>query len=50
MAWVSSMAPLQFMSGPEKKIVYLQQNVTLSNFDCIFTFMCEPCFLESAVQ
>ena len=30
--------------------MYKKQNVTINNFYCIFTPMCELCFLESAVQ
>ena len=30
--------------------IYKKQNVTINNFYCIFTLMCELCFHESAVQ
>ena len=42
---MTCMAPLLAVYVRTRK-----QNVTINNFDCIFTLMCELCFLESAVQ
>ena len=52
MVCVTCIAPLLavYVRTRNKMFIYKKQNVTINNFYCIFTLMCELCFLESAVQ
>ena len=49
---VTCMAPLLAVYVRTRNIMFIhrKQSVTRNNFYCIFTLMCELCFLESAVQ